>query len=129
HYQLSSTAFADHIGIARPVMSHVFSERNRPSLEVMQKIGENFPEINVSWLLYGQGEMLLAEKGKVRAELNHDQVATAEKKTVVPEVKMPDPDKVQNIRPEPKVAQPSKSVGRKAVKVLIFYSDHTFEEF
>jgi transcriptional regulator with XRE-family HTH domain len=56
--QLTPTQFADAIGVGRPVMSHILSERNKPSLEVVQRIIEAFPEISMSWLLRGTGEML-----------------------------------------------------------------------
>src|SRR5688572_14644421 len=58
HYGLTSTAFADQVEIPRPVISHIFSARNRPSLEVIQKIGLAFPDVDLEWLLYGKGEML-----------------------------------------------------------------------
>jgi DNA-binding XRE family transcriptional regulator len=56
--QLSPTQFADALGLARPIISHVLSGRNKPSLEVVQKIIAAFPEISLQWLLSGQGPML-----------------------------------------------------------------------
>jgi len=56
--QLTPTQFADAIGVGRPVMSHILSERNKPSLEVVQRIIEAFPEVSMPWLLKGAGEML-----------------------------------------------------------------------
>src|SRR5688572_2817110 len=55
---LSATGFADTIGIARPVMSHILSGRNKPSLEVVQKILKAFPDLNVAWVMLGEGQML-----------------------------------------------------------------------
>jgi transcriptional regulator with XRE-family HTH domain len=54
---LSASQFADEIGIQRSSMSHVLSERNKPSLEFIQKILKRFPEINSDWLLFGTGQM------------------------------------------------------------------------
>jgi transcriptional regulator with XRE-family HTH domain len=56
--QLTPTQFADAIGVGRPVMSHILSERNKPSLEVVQRIIDAFPEVSMSWLLRGTGAML-----------------------------------------------------------------------
>lgn len=56
--QLSPTQFADALGLARPIISHVLSGRNKPSLEVVQKIIAAFPDISLPWLLSGQGPML-----------------------------------------------------------------------
>lgn|GEM_PF-978709 len=57
--QLTPTQFADLIGVGRPVMSHILSERNKPSLEVVQRIISAFPELSLPWLLSGVGEMLV----------------------------------------------------------------------
>ncbi|QNP51399.1 helix-turn-helix domain-containing protein [Hymenobacter qilianensis] len=56
--QLSPTQFADALGLARPIISHVLSGRNKPSLEVVQKIIAAFPDISLPWLLSGQGPMM-----------------------------------------------------------------------
>jgi len=55
---LSPTQFADTIGIGRPVASHILSGRNKPSLEVIQKIVDAFPDLALPWLLKGEGPML-----------------------------------------------------------------------
>jgi transcriptional regulator with XRE-family HTH domain len=55
--QLTPTQFADLIGVGRPVISHILSERNKPSLEVVQKIIGAFPEVSLPWLLTGTGSM------------------------------------------------------------------------
>lgn len=56
--QLTPTQFADSIGVARPIISHILSGRNKPSLEVVQKILTAFPELSLDWLLKGVGSML-----------------------------------------------------------------------
>lgn len=56
--QLTPTQFADRIGVARPIVSHILSGRNKPSLEVVQKIIAGFPEVAMPWLLTGAGPML-----------------------------------------------------------------------
>lgn len=56
--QLTPTQFADLVGVGRPVMSHILSERNKPSLEVVQRLISAFPDISLTWLLSGTGSML-----------------------------------------------------------------------
>lgn len=58
--QLSPTQFADAIGIARPIVSHILSGRNKPSLEVVQRILAAMPDLSMPWLLNGTGPMLAA---------------------------------------------------------------------
>lgn len=50
---LSNGAFADLIEIKRPIISHVLSGRNKPSLHVVLQILKSFPEIDATWLLMG----------------------------------------------------------------------------
>jgi hypothetical protein len=56
-YALSPSGFSDLIQVQRSAMSHIFSRRNRPSLDVIQKVLKQFPEINSHWLLTGIGKM------------------------------------------------------------------------
>lgn len=65
--QLSPTQFADALGLARPIISHVLSGRNKPSLEVVQKIIAAFPELSLPWLLSGQEPMLAAASAPTAA--------------------------------------------------------------
>lgn len=58
--QLTPTQFADLIGVARPIVSHVLSGRNKPSLEVVQRILAALPELSMPWLLNGAGPMYSA---------------------------------------------------------------------
>ena len=60
---LSPTQFADAIGIARPIVSHILSGRNKPSLEVVQRILAAMPDLSMAWLLNGTGTMVAASGG------------------------------------------------------------------
>ncbi|WP_188558994.1 helix-turn-helix domain-containing protein [Hymenobacter glacieicola] len=55
--QLTPTQLADTIGVSRPIVSHILSGRNKPSLEVVQKIIVAFPDLSLPWLLSGAGPM------------------------------------------------------------------------
>ena len=57
--QMTPTQFADAIGVARPIVSHILSGRNKPSLEVVQRILAAMPDLAMPWLLNGTGEMLV----------------------------------------------------------------------
>ena len=50
---LTSSEFADRIGVKRSNLSHVLSGRNKPGLEFLAKVIESFPNVNASWLLTG----------------------------------------------------------------------------
>lgn len=56
-YDLSPSQFAEKTGIQRASVSHIISGRNKPSLEVMLKIYDAFPGIDMKWLMTGVGEV------------------------------------------------------------------------
>ena len=56
-YDLSPSQFADRTGSQRASVSHIISGRNKPSLEVMLKIYEAFPGVDMKWLMMGVGEV------------------------------------------------------------------------
>lgn len=51
----SYAAFAKAIGVQRANISHVLSGRNRPSLELVQRILRTFPDLDSDQLLFGSG--------------------------------------------------------------------------
>ena len=55
-YELSPSQFADRTGIQRASVSHILSGRNKASLEVMLKIYEAFPGLDIEWLMTGKGK-------------------------------------------------------------------------
>lgn len=55
---LSLGVFASRTGIKSASLSHILNGRNNPSLDVVMKIHETFPEISWEWMLYGTGPML-----------------------------------------------------------------------
>lgn len=55
---LSNAEFAEKLGISTSSLSHIMSERNKPSLPLIMSIHEAYPEINLYWLMFGEGEML-----------------------------------------------------------------------
>lgn len=56
YYGLSPAVFADKISVQRSSISHLLSGRNKPSLEFVLKIIKTFPEVNLYWLLNGEGK-------------------------------------------------------------------------
>ena len=89
--QLTPTQFADLIGVARPIVSHVLSGRNKPSLEVVQRILAALPELSMPWLLNGAGPMYSAAAGippaiaaRQQEEVARVTEAVAESRAVAP---------------------------------------------
>ncbi len=54
-YGLTATALAESIHVQRSSISHLLSGRNKPSLDFVLKILETYPEVELYWLLKGEG--------------------------------------------------------------------------
>ncbi|MBM6864293.1 helix-turn-helix transcriptional regulator [Bacteroides caecigallinarum] len=61
---LSNAEFAEKIGISTSSLSHIFSGRNNPSLDVVKRIHKSFPEISLNWIMYGEGNMYATDSGR-----------------------------------------------------------------
>jgi DNA-binding XRE family transcriptional regulator len=55
YYSLNASTFADKIGVQRSSLSHLLSGRNKPSLDFILKIIEVFPDVDLYWILNGEG--------------------------------------------------------------------------
>lgn len=62
--QLTSSQFADRAGIPRPTLSQLLNGRNKSnegakkiSSDIIRKLHDAFPDLNVMWLLFGDGDM------------------------------------------------------------------------
>jgi len=56
-YSLTSNSFAQEIEVNRSTISHILTGRNKPSIEVIQKILKRFNSISSDWLLLGIGDI------------------------------------------------------------------------
>lgn len=56
----SKSSLATELGVSLPLITHITSGRNKPGIELLQRVLVKFPEIEPYWLLLGQGAMLKA---------------------------------------------------------------------
>ncbi len=88
YYNLNASALAEKINFNRSTISHLLSGRNKPSLEFVIKLHQQFPEIDTDWLLFGTGNFpSLPEEGKLSAEKKNlnlfSEVADTEERATV----------------------------------------------
>ena len=60
---LTNSEFAEKIGVPKSSISHLLSERNKPSLDLITKISQNFEEITLDYLILGVSEV---KKDKIK---------------------------------------------------------------
>ncbi len=125
-YGLSATAFSEKIAFNRSTISHLLSGRNKPSLEFVMKVLEEFPEVELYWLLNGKGTFPSASE-------------TPEPKPEVPVSEIP--SITENLFSEKKEAEPkppiTTEIGKKEFppsdseidQIVIFYKDGSFKAY
>ncbi len=128
--QLSDAQFAEAIGISRGAVSQIKSGRSYPSLDVALKILDRFPYLNPDWLLLGKGEMRREQTNEVAQPV----FTTENPSGLAMDAENPTHLGVGN--PQSNVQQtvverivykdvPAKSIS----KIVVFYSDNTFDTF
>lgn len=146
---ITVSQFADGCGIKRPTMSQLMNGRNKKvSDEIISKIHSAFPALSISWLLFGEGDMMLpqvAENTQPRENSIFDYNLDDDKESVkLAEESKPEKsiyksaDNVSamavtatnmqhpNVKLETiEVEKPKRSV----TKIIVYYSDNSFEEF
>ena len=138
---LTASKFADEIGVQRSGISHILSGRNKPSLELIQKILSHFPDLRTEWLMNGTGQMykelqlfggdILTPKDlnkseikEMLAEINDTNELMDD---IIEEKHEEKPVENQQIAKQTMPSTPSKD--KSIEKILVFYSDKTFSEY
>lgn len=128
---LTPSRFADEIGVPRPIVSHVLAGRNKPSLDMIQKIAKRFPELGTEWIL--DETILPTGITEVKTDIE-----------AIPTTKNPVPQSIANpfippiqttVASIPPIITPPQQIiphippTKKIEKILVFYTDKTFDEY
>ena len=115
--QLSSSAFADTIGVQRSSISHVLSGRNKPSLEFILKTVRAFPAYSTDWLLFGK---------ESETPVGHPSPIDKEQPTGVPEMAFTDKPTSEQSPIAPASTPKSQA---EIDKIVLLYKDGRFTEY
>ena len=122
---LSAKQFAEEVGIQPGTVSNILSGRNKPSLEVMQKVLKRYDNIASDWLISGNEPMYRIKNDSQTtlfdSQNNQTNVLGQSEQLPVNEEK-----RSQEIPAT--VLQKIEST-REIQKIVVFYNDGTFEEF
>jgi transcriptional regulator with XRE-family HTH domain len=118
---LSPSRFADEIGVQRSSISHILSGRNKPSLDIVQKIIRRFPELGTDWLIE---EPSLPEPPIPSATSKNNAIESERRDHINGSGGIvPDEEESEETSGYHRAGE------RQIIKVLVFYSDGTFSEF
>jgi transcriptional regulator with XRE-family HTH domain len=139
--KLTASRLAELLGIRSSGISHIISERNKPSYDLLQKILRRFPNINPDWLLLDSDQMYrtdipstVASSGNHSSEgldifSAHDEVS----KSLNSETGYNNPTQnggVSSGENFDKTEFVSQATSRRGVKrIIVLYDDNTFESY
>ncbi len=157
---LSNSQFADSAGIPRPTLSQFLNGRNkRMSDDLTSKIHAAFPDLNILWLLFGEGNMLMdgnietseaqkdridgnlitetpENKGDQLGEKSKNPVQSSDQNSFIPprstEFGRKDCTQVFTDQPTQHLAGAPvvpSDPAKKIQSIMVFYSDSSFEIF
>ncbi|MCG9792873.1 helix-turn-helix domain-containing protein [Flavobacterium algicola] len=127
YYNLNASAFADKIGVQRSSLSHLLSGRNKPSLDFILKILEEFPEVDLYWMLNGKGSFPKIEQSDEDSpapSVNNTKPST----DLFTEQKTGATQEVKEIRSEENMT-PILTSELIVEKIVVFYTNGTFKSY
>lgn len=109
-HNLNASSFAERIGVQRSNVSHILSGRNNPSLDFIQKTLKAFPRVNGDWLVSGR-------------KVTHPSPSL----DVIEHPETNEATRIQEGLKE-EVNQSTALKNKVIERIVVFYSDGTFEE-
>lgn len=145
--QLTPTEFADTIGVSRASISSIKTGRTQPTLLLIEKIKQRFPNVDINWLILGEGDAPIVNRSEQEIELftddeikaeievtqtssNDDTAANEYQAVYIAETPRKIEEEPQVVNQEDNVPVQSTTERKKSVKkVILLYDDGSFEEF
>ena len=130
--QLTPSDFATAIGVSASTISSMKTGRTQPTLALVEKIKYTFPDVDVNWLIFGEGEL----KDEVDAHKEDDEIQEG----LFKEENVANDYEAVYIAEQPKQLvvenktllgdqRKEKMTTRSIKRIVVFYTDGTFEEF
>lgn len=136
---MTQSDFAHHIGLSPAALSSIYGGRTNPTLKTVECIQSKFPDINLIWLINGEGNMFLTDK-KLSDDPTKDEQPTlnfAEPQKNPPNTPPKQPKSMAfqaSVRNTPinqanfEVKNPDKPK-RSITEIRIYFDDLTYETF
>lgn len=129
---LTSTKFADVIGVQRSSISHILSGRNKPSFDFIEKMLVAYPEVNAQWLITGKGNIFENQPSLFNQETDAAENTSTQRESNIQKTSMQEhliskSDEISLENTE-KVNYPTEK-HKNIDRVMIFFNDGTFKEY
>lgn len=137
---LTPTEFADIIGISRSAISSIKTGRTQPTLQLVEKIKQFYPDVDVQWLIFGGDDVNMF--GNIPSQ-QPVMALEPQNQNTQQQIDFTDADH----QPSPSLSHPSVAVAhtvtpqtaaanadfnapeRKVIRIITFYSDGSYQQF
>ena len=132
---ISQAQFADTIKVVRASVSHVLAGRNNPSYDFIKAIMDNYPNLNIEWLMLGKGKMYKEKQTRPEVPEAIATVTETAAETGLLFSDFPDetPEPVANLKTLSEIKEIDNSTQtsvkqRNISKIVVLFEDGTFQE-
>jgi DNA-binding XRE family transcriptional regulator len=136
---MTQSDFAHHIGLSPAALSSIYGGRTNPTLKTVECIQSKFPNISLTWLINGTGDMFLNAKNlssgpqqDTQTTLDFDDPQNTPQNTPQKQPKsVPIQTSVKNtpINQAEKVVKIIDKPKRNITEIRVYFDDLTYESF
>ena len=119
--ELSVLSFSEKVGIQRSSLSHLFSGRNKPSIDLLLKIKKQYPDIDLDWLISGQAINEEEDTDSASEKSDELQVTNVNKEVLK--------TNIQSIRTDEEALGSKKTSSSQIERIIIFNKNGSFNEY
>lgn len=135
---MTQQVFAQTLGISSASLSSIFNDRTKPTLKHVEAIRNRFPNINLDWLMFGDGPMFLQDKD---SQDQSEAPTTAQEPTLDFGGDHPASSPLSPVSPNSQGVYHTPDIAvrnevkyidkpqRKITEIRVFYDDQTWETF
>ena len=123
---LTATRFAAMIKVNASAMSHILNGRSKPGFDVLDKIAQAFPDVNLNWLISGKGSLY---NNRISTPAKEVEKIPVQKNLFEEEEKRFPIEEEEILRPAVSVASIPTAKGKKVKRIILFFEDGSFEDY
>ncbi len=146
--RLKPGQFARILEINPAIISHILAERNKPGVDLLQKILSKFPQVSPDWLLLDSGEMFRNTQQQEPFNLSSNSAQQQKTAELMKSEQTLFASNVQNIGQNESQSKPvdhpnnltvnsildviphnQPRINKPIIRVVLFYADGTFDNF
>ncbi|MDY4042203.1 MAG: helix-turn-helix transcriptional regulator [Marinifilaceae bacterium] len=120
---LTAERFANMIGANASTISHILNGRNKPGFDIIYNIIKAFPDINIGWLITGEGNMYISPDSS-------SVLPPVEERTLF-DIPMTNnaPSIIKSADKNTSIPGNTATGRRKLMRIILFFDDGSFEDY